>query len=182
MATKVDLHVLRGGNLYAENAAGEALNTHLALEEFTLPKLSEKYEDFAPAANNGAIEVAMNREAVSAKFKLRGLQPSVLPLFLTPFGARRKFTYFGVLVNEYSTNAAERLMQVTATLYGRLTAEPEAGKGGDFTGVDYEIKSVSKYTLVMGTTEVARFNIELGGWVDADGQAQTIANMLGIAA
>lgn len=179
---KTDLLVLRGGNLYAEGANGLVMNNHLVMESFTLPALKEKMEDFAPAANNGAIEVAMNREAVSAKFSLKGLQPEVLTLFSTPFGARRKFTYFGALVNEYGAADADRQVQVIATMYGRLSAELGDGKGGEFTGVEYEIKSVSKYTLVMGVKEVARFNIELGGWVDAEGQSAQIANMIGISA
>jgi phage tail tube protein FII len=177
---KIDFLILRGANLYAEDDAGEALNVHLTLDEVKLPGMKENFETFAPAASNGSIELTTNREPCEATFKLRGLAPGIMNLFNTPYGVRRKFTIFGALVNEYAVSAAERETQVTATLYGRLNADPSAYKSDAVGGVEYMIKSISKYSLVIGPNEVARFNIQLGGWIDAGGQQVRIANMLGL--
>ncbi|PZU93130.1 MAG: hypothetical protein DI527_07745 [Chelatococcus sp.] len=178
--TKIAFLPVRGMNWYVDDANGNALNLHLATESSKLPALAESYETFVPAASNGAIEIALNREACEASLTLKGLQPEVLQLFSTPFGVRRKFTGFGVLVNEYATSAEGRELQVTATLYGRLGAEIDEHNGTSLTGTSYTIKSVTKYLLTIGTAEIARFNIELGGWMDPEGQQQRIANMLGL--
>ncbi|CAM5764759.1 phage major tail tube protein [Bosea minatitlanensis] len=179
--SKIAFLPIRGMNWYAEDAAGQPLNLHLATESSKLPAMAESFETFVPAASNGAIEIALNREACEASLKLKGLQPEVLKLFSTPFGVRRKFTGFGVLVNEYAASANERLLQVTATIHGRIGAEIEEHNGTSLTGTDYTIKSVSKYQLTIGNEEIARFNIELGGWMDKEGQQVQIANMLGLA-
>lgn len=172
---------IRGMNWYAEGDNGNVFNLHLATESSKLPAMSENTEDFAPAASNGAIAIALNREALEIALKLKGLQPEVLKLFSTPFGVRRKFTGFGVLANEYAATASERLIQVTATAYGRLGAEIDEHNGTSLTGTDYTIKSIANYQLVIGNEEIARFNIELGGWMDQQGQQAQIANMLGLA-
>lgn len=177
---RIPFLVLRGANLLAEDANGQTINTHLTLAKTKLPVQREKYDEFSPAAGNGSIEVATTREPCTLGFDTKGMQPEVLTLFRTPFGTRRKFTVLGALVNEYATSASEREVQVVATLYGRLNAETDDMEGGSLTGTQYEIKSISSYLLTIGTAEIARFNIELGGWVDSEGQAQRIANMIGI--
>jgi len=174
--------VLRASNLLAEGDGGNTLNTHLSLGKTKLPMLKEKYDEFSPAASNGSIEVATTREPCASGFNLKGMQPDVLELFRTPFGTRRKFTILGALVNEYATSAADREIQVVATMWGRLNAETDDHEGGSLLGTEYEIKSISSYLLTIGTKEIARFNIELGGWVDSGGQAARIANMVGITA
>lgn len=178
--TKVALLPIRGMNWYTEDRNGTALNLHLATESSKLPAMSESTERFSPAASNGSIEIALNRDALEIALKLKGLQPEVLELFSTPFGIRRKFTGYGVLVNEYAATAAERLQQVTATAYGRLSAEIEEHNGTSLTGTDYTIKSIANYQLIIANKEIARFNIELGGWMDQEGQQQQIASMLGL--
>lgn len=172
--------VLRGSNLLTEDDSGQALNTHLSLGKTKLPVQREKYDEFSPAASNGSIEVATTREPCSSGFNLKGMQPQILSQFRTPFGARRKYTILGALVNEYATSAADREVQVVATMYGRLNFEVDDHEGGSLLGTEYEIKSISSYLLTIGTQEIARFNIELGGWVDSDGQSTRLANMLGL--
>ncbi|MGO4735989.1 phage major tail tube protein [Bosea sp. 2KB_26] len=178
--SKLSLLVVRGMNWYVEDAAGTPLNTHLATESSKLPNMSENMESFVPAASNGAIEIPLNREAVEIALKTKGLQPELLKLFSTPFGIRRKFTGFGALVNEYASVESERLIQVTATAYGRLGAEIDEHNGSSVMGTNYAIKSISKYVLTIGTSEIARFNIELGGWTDQEGQQSAIATMIGL--
>lgn len=178
--TKLSLLNVRGMNWYVEDAAGTPLNTHLATESSKLPAMSESFETFVPAASNGAIEIPLNREALEIGLVTKGLQPELLALFSTPFGVRRKFTGFGVLVNEYASVESERLVQVVATAYARLGAEPDEHNGTALMGTNYSIKSISKYVLTIGNAEIARFNIELGGWVDKEGQQVQIAQMLGL--
>lgn len=178
--TKLSLLNLRGVNWYAEDAAGMPLNMHLGTESSKLPAMTENFDTFVPAATNGAIEIPLNREALEISLATKGLQPELLRLFSTPFGVRRKFTGFGVLVNEYGTTETERLKQVVATVYGRLGAEIDEHNGTSLTGTSYTIKSITKYVLTIGDTEICRFNIELGGWVDYEGQQAQIANMLGL--
>lgn len=173
--------VLRGVNLYAEGDSGIALNTHLSLQEIKLiSALSEEGEDFTPAASNGAINVSTNRAAIEVPYTLAGIQPKVMGLFVTPLGQRRKFTVYGVLVNEYAETAAEREQQVIATMYGRLNADTASHSGSGLTGVEYTIRSVSKYVLQIGNEEILRFNIEQGGWIDKAGQRTRMNQMLGI--
>lgn len=177
---RIPFLVLRAANLLAEDDNGQTLNTHLVLGKTKLPVQREKYDEFSPAASNGSIEVATTREPCTLGFNLKGIQPEALGLFRTPFGNRRKFTVLGALVNEYATSAAEREVQVVATMYGRLNAEVDDHEGGSLAGTEYEIKSISSYLLTIGTAEIARFNIELGGWVDSGGQSARIANMIGL--
>ena len=178
--TKLSLLNVRGMNWYTEDAAGSPLNTHLVTESSKLPSMSENMETFTPAATNGAIAIPTNREELEIAIVTKGLQPELLRQFSTPFGTRRKYTGFGALVNEYGSNDAERLIQVVATAYGRLGAEPDEHNGTSLMGTSYSIKSISKYVLTIGNTEICRFNIELGGWVDYEGQQAQIASMLGL--
>ncbi len=178
--TKLSLLNVRGMNWYAEDEAGSPLNTHLVTESSKLPTMSEATESFVPAATNGAIEIPLNREALEISLVTKGLQPQLLRQFSTPFGTRRKYTGYGALVNEYASVESERLIQVVATAYGRLGAEPDEHNGTALMGTSYTIKSISKYVLTIGNAEIARFNIELGGWVDIEGQQVQIAQMLGL--
>lgn len=178
--TKLSLLNVRGMNWYAEDAAGTPLNTALTTENSKLPAMSENFETFVPAATNGAIEIPLNREALEISLTTKGLQPDLLRLFSTPFGIRRKFTGFGALINEYGTTQAERELQVVATAYARLGAEIDEHNGTSLMGTGYAIKSIVKYVLTIGNTEICRFNIELGGWVDYEGQQERIANMTGL--
>ncbi len=172
---------LRGVNLYAEGDDGNALNTHLSLQEIKLVAgLTEEGETFTPAAGNGAIKVPTNRAEIEVPYTLAGVQPEVMSLFVTPLGIRRKFTAFGVLVSEYAQTEADRERQVVATMYGRLNADMASHTGSGLTGTEYTIHSVSKYVLQIGNKEILRFNIEQGGWFDAGGQRSRINQMLGI--
>lgn len=173
----ISLLLCQGRNAYIEYAGNSALNTHLALDTLKLPVNKETYEEFAPGAGNGTIEIATGAEACVIAMTLKGIQPDVLPLTQLPRGDRLKMTVFGALVNEYAETAEDREIQVTATAYGRLNAE--MGEMAVNMGTDYELRSISKYGLVIRTTEVCRFNVQLGGWQSVGGQRSRINQMIG---
>ncbi len=172
---KLAFEIIRGSNLFVEGH-----NTALAFESAMLPKPSENYEDFTPGGGNGAIAIPTHREAIELTFKTKGLQSDVLTMFNTPFGLRRKVTFFGALVNEYAATAGERVRQVTATVYGRLNVEINEDKRDAIGGTDYTLKSIAKYVLEIGDQPIYRFNIELGGWVTDSGQSAEIAQAIGL--
>lgn len=166
--------VLRGANAYIDDDS-----THLALEHAKLPGMTETYEGFTPAGGNGAIEVALTREACEIGITTKGMQPEILRKFAGAFGRRRKVTIYGALVDEYADTRAP--IQVIGTAYGRI-GQADVGdlKSSELSGTEYLVKSISKYTLSIGNQEIARFNIQLGGWVDMEGQQVEIARMIGI--
>lgn len=172
------LLLCQGRNCYIEYASNPALNTHLALGKVKLPVNKETYEDFQPGATNGSIEIATGAEACMLGFDLKGMQPDVLPLTALPKGDRLKITIFAALVDEYAESADTRERQVVATAYGRLNAE--MGEIEANMGTDYECRSIAKYSLVIGKTEVCRWNVKLGGWQAVDGQRTRLNQMLGI--
>ncbi len=176
--TAIPLLSLQGRNAYIEYAANSALNTHLVLGKVKLPVRKETYDDFAAGATNGSIEMMTGTEACMLGFDLKGIQPAVLPLTNLPLGDRLKITVYAVLVNEYATSAEGREQQVVSTSYGRLNAEIGEMEGA--LGTDYELHSISKYNMMIGNTEIYRFNIQAGGWQDIGGQRQRINQMLGI--
>ncbi len=175
----IPLLLVQGRNAYIEYGNNAALNTHLSLGKVKLPVNKESYEDFQPGATNGSIEMATGAEACMLGFDLKGMQPEVLALTQLPRGDRLKITIFGALVNEYAESAEDREIQVTATAYGRLNAE--LGELEANMGTDYELRSISKYSLVIKTNEICRFNIQQGGWQSIGGQRARINQMIGVA-
>lgn len=173
----ISLLLCQGRNAYIEYAGNPALNTHLALDTLKLPVNKESYDEFQPGATNGSIEIASGAEACVLAMTLKGIQPAVLPLTQLPRGDRLKMTVFGALVNEYAESAEDREIQVTATAYGRLNAE--MAELAPNMGTDYELRSISKYSLVIGKTEVCRWNVQLGGWQSLGGQRTRINQMIG---
>jgi hypothetical protein len=174
----IPLLLVQGRNCYIEYAGNPALNCHLALGKAKLPVNKESYEDFQPGAVNGSIEMATGAEACMLGFDLKGVQPDVLPLTQLPRGDRLKITVYAALVNEYAEIAADREVQVVATAYGRLNAE--LGELEANMGTDYELRSISKYSLVIRTNEVCRWNVQQGGWQDVGGQRARINQMIGV--
>jgi hypothetical protein len=177
--TTIPLLLIQGHNAYVEYQADQSRNCHLALGKAKLPVNKETYDDVQLAGVNGSMEMRTGAEACMLGFDLKGMQPDILPLTQLPMGERLKVTIFGVLVNEYAEGAAEREIQVTATAYGRLNAEI-----GEFTtgpmGTDFELRSISKYNLVVRTEEMCRWNVKLGGWQSIGGQRTRFNQMLGI--
>ena len=174
----VSLLRVAGRNAYVEYANNPALNCHLTLAMAKLPVNKEAYEDFQPGATNGSIEIATGAEACMAGFNLKGIQPEVLALTNVPRGDRLKVTMYAAIVNEYAESADNREIPVVATCYGRLNAE--MGELESNMQTDYELRSIAKYSLVIGNTEVCRWNVQLGGWQAIGGQTSRINRMIGV--
>ncbi len=165
--------------LHGVNALIDDSSTHLVLDMAKLITPTEKLDEFTPAGGNGAIEVALTREPCVIGFDTKGLQPDLITKMGRGFGLRNKLTIFGALVDEYANTGA--VIPVVATAYGRVSeGVVDDGSSKEAVGTKYQFKSISKYTLQIGNQEVCRFNIELGGWVDMDGQQTSIAQTLGI--
>lgn len=176
--TTLSLLRVAGRNALIEYANNPALNCHLLLDMTKLPVNKETYDDFQPAATNGSIEIVTGAEACMAGFNLKGMQPAVLALTSLPRGDRLKVTLFAALVNEYAESADNREIPVVATCYGRLNAE--TGELAGNMNTEYELRSISKYSLVIGNTEVSRWNVQLGGWQAIGGQTSRINRMIGV--
>ena len=151
--------------------ADEAAPPAAPADQAAAPAAAPADQAAAPAAPAGDAAAKVNAADQSTPYGLQHMWEN---------GGWISRTILGVLVNEYATTAADREVQVVATMYGRLNFEVDDHEGGSLLGTEYEIKSISSYLLTIGTQEIARFNIELGGWVDSDGQSTRLANMLGL--
>lgn len=171
----IPLLLIRGKNLFAEG-----INVGLALESVKAPVNQDAYEKFAPAVANGQIEVAVSSEAIELGFKTKGIQPDLLAQTQRGFGRRGKYTFYGALVDELANDAGGRVTQVEATVLGRLNAEIDESDATKLTATSYTVKSIIKYTLRIGGNEICRFDIRLGGWLDAEGQRVEIAQTIGL--
>lgn len=171
----IPLLLVRGQNVFAEG-----INLGLTLESAKLPVNQDAYADFAPAVANGQIDVAVSAEKIELTFKTKGVQPELLAQTQRGFGRRGKYTLFGALVDEYANDAGGRVTQVEATVLGRLNAELDESEATSLTGTAYSVKSILKYTLRVGGNEIARFDLRLGGWLDAEGQRVEIAQTIGL--
>jgi len=171
----VPLLLIRGINMFADG-----INTALALEGAKVPFNKDAYEEFSPAGGNGTIEVAVAAESLVLTFKTRGVQPELLAQCNAGFGVRKRYTFYGALVDEYADDATSRVTQVEATVVGRLNAEVDEHDAKKVTGTEYEVRSIAKYNLRIGGREICRFDIRLGGWLDAAGQRVEIAQTIGM--
>ena len=178
MSTAIPLLRVAARNAYVEYANNPALNCHLTLAMAKLPVNKESYEEFQPGATNGSIEMATGAEACVVGLNLKGIQPAILPLTSVPRGDRLKTTIYAAIVNEYAESETDREIPVIATAYGRLNAEMGELEGNMTT--DYELRSIAKYSLVIGNTEVCRWNVQLGGWQAIGGQTGRINRMTGV--
>lgn len=174
MASIAMLNV-RGRNMFADG-----INLGMTLAKAKLPINQDSYESFSPAVANGSIEIAVSADAIELSFETVGIQPQLLAQCNSAFGQRRKYTYFGALVDEMADNPANRLQQVEATVIGRLNAELNEDDPKAIGGTQYTVKSILKYTLRIGGLEICRFDLKLGGWLDAEGQRLEIAQMIGL--
>lgn len=172
------LLLVQGRNCHIQYAGDTSLNCQLALGKVKLPVAKETYEDFQPGATNGSMEIATGAEACVLGFDLKGLSPEVMALTQIPRGDRIKITVFAALVNEYAETGGNREIPVTATAYGRINAE--MGELEPNMGTDYEVKSISKYSLIIGNREICRWNVQLGGWQAIGGQTTRINQMIGV--
>lgn len=171
----IPLLLTRGRNVFAEG-----INVGLALESSKLPLNQDSYETFGPAVANGQIEIATSAEACELIFKTKGVQPELLAQTQRAFGRRGKYTVYAALVDEYANEAGGRIQQVEATVLGRLNAELDEDNATSLTGTSYSVKSILKYTLRIGGIEICRFDLRLGGWLDAEGQRAEIAQTIGL--
>jgi P2 family phage contractile tail tube protein len=167
---------MRGVNVFC---AG--LNVGITNTGAKLPMMSESGESFTFGGVRGAIEIATSMDAVELAFSTKGIQPDILAQFAAGFGIRNTYTVLGALVDEYAADASKRSIPVIATIIGRLSAaDVEKYEGGNLAGTEYTIKSVTKYTLKIGSQEVCRFDLQLGGWLDQAGLQADIANTIGL--
>lgn len=166
---------LRGVNIFADG-----LNAGITNTGAKVPFPAESGETINFGGVRGGIEIINSVEACELTFSTKGVQPEILAQFAAGFGTRRTYTVLGALVDEFSTDAAKRAIQCTATVIGRLSADIEKWEAGATPGTEYTIKSVTKYTLQIGTTEVCRFDLMRGGWLDAAGVQLDIANLIGL--
>jgi P2 family phage contractile tail tube protein len=167
---------VRGSNIFADG-----LNVGLPYTGGKLPMLSKSGESFTPGGANGAIEIMTSAEALELQFSTKGVQPELVAQFGIGYGQRRTYTLLGALVDEYAADATGRVIQVRATVIGKMaSADLEKFEGGGLPGTEYTIKSITKYSLHIGSTEVCRWDLMLGGWMDPAGQTLEIASTIGL--
>jgi P2 family phage contractile tail tube protein len=167
---------VRGSNIFADG-----LNVGLPYIGGKLPMLSKSGESFTPGGANGAIEIMTSAEALELQFSTKGIQPELIQQFGIGYGQRRTYTLLGALVDEYASDATGRIKQVQATVIGLMASvDKEKFEGGGLPGTEYTIKSITKYSLRIGSTEICRWDLMLGGWLDAGGQQLEIAATIGL--
>lgn len=166
---------LRGVNIFADG-----LNTGIINTGAKVPFPAESGDTVTFGGTRGGIEIITTTEPCELTFSTKGIQPDVLAQFASGFGIRRAYTVLGALVDEFSADVNKRAVQCTATVIGRLSADLEKWEGGSIAGTEYTIKSVTKYTLQIGTAEVCRFDLLRGGWLDSAGLQLDIANLIGL--
>lgn len=142
--------------------------------------MAQRWLRLAPAVANGQIEIAVSAEPIELQFKTKGVQPELLAQTQRGFGRRGKYTLYSALVDEYANDPGGRVTQVEATVLGRLNAELDEDNATTISGSSYSVKSILKYTLRIGGNEVCRFDLRLGGWLDAEGQRVEIAQTVGL--
>lgn len=167
---------VRGVNIFADSLNVGILNTGAKL-----PMLSETGEQVNFGGARGAVEIMTGMEAIELSFSTKGVQPEILAQWAQAFGQRRTFTVLGALVDELAPTADSRVIQLEATAIGRLSAaDAEKMEGGALPGTEYTIKSITKYVLRIRGQTVARYDLMLGGWLDAGGLQTEIAQSIGL--
>lgn len=166
---------VRGSNIFADG-----LNVGLPYKSGQLPMNTESGDDINFGGVRGAIAIMNSMDAVELKFTCEGIQPELLKQFGAGSGIRRTYTLLGALVDELADDVNKRAIPVQATCIGRLSAEMGAFEGGAVGSTEYTVKSITKYTLQIGGEEICRFDLVLGGWLDAGGQQIDIAQTIGL--
>ncbi|MCO4053390.1 MAG: hypothetical protein HEQ16_04945 [Bosea sp.] len=167
---------IRAANIFADG-----LNVGLPLTGAKVPLPAETGESVTFAGVRGAIELMNTTEAIELAFTTKGLQPDLIRQFAIGYGERRTYTLLGALVDEMALTSANRVIQLEATVIGRMsTADIEKFEGGGMPGTEYAIKSVSRYVLRAGGQVLARYDLMLGGWLDAGGIQGQIAQTIGL--
>ncbi len=166
---------VRGVNFFPDG-----LNLGLPMRSGMLPMMSETGDDISFAGIRGAVNIMTTAEALEMKVTADGIQPDILAQFAGPTGTRRTYTILAALVDELSDDTAKRSIPVQATAIGRLSAEVQALEGGSIGSTEYTVKSITKYTLSIGGREICRFDLRMGGWLDADGLQLDVAQTIGL--
>ena len=166
---------VRGVNVFADS-----LNVGINNTGAKLPLMTESGESVNFGGVRGSIEIATSMDALELSWSTKGVQPDILAQFAAGFGQRRTYTVLGALVDEYAATTTNRVIQLEATVIGRLSADVEKFEGGGLPGSEFTVKSISKYVLRVGGREVARFDLQLGGWLDQGGLQTEIAQSIGL--
>lgn len=172
----MELNILRAFNLIVSDTQ----NLHLAIEEMKLPSFEEKSVDFTPGGGSMEIDVPLGvTSKLEMPFKLITDDPLIHGLYGMPVGTRTPFTARKFVVDEIKG----REIEVTIDVNGRLMKiEPEQMKGGEKSGYDHTISSISWYSEVHDGRVIREFNFFLGGWRVRNGAAvnMTRNRILGI--
>jgi phage tail tube protein FII len=169
------LLICRGFNVFADG-----LNVGLPLTTMKIPIPPESGDSVTFGGTRGAIEIPTSMDAPEATFATKGIQPDLIRQYAPAFGQRRTYTLLGALVDEFSDDLTKRPIPVVCTAIGRLSPEMDDKEGGAMGGTSYTIKSIVKLTCVMGGTEVFRYDLKLGGWLDTQGMMTDIASLIGL--
>lgn len=169
--------------LRAVNIFADGLNVGQPLTGAKVPLPAETGESVTFAGSRGAIEIMNTMEAIELTFSTKGLQPELIRQFAIGFGQRRTYTLLGALVDEMAVSPGDRTRLIEATVIGRMSsADMEKFEGGGLPGTEYAIKSITSYVLRSAGQELARYDLMLGGWLDAGGIQAQIAQTIGLTA
>lgn len=170
------LLLIRGFNVFADG-----INVGLPLVSAKIPIPNETGESVTFGGVRGAIEISTSMEAPELTFVTKGLQPDLKRQYAAAFGRRRTYTVLGALVDEMDDVANRRAIPLICTIIGRLGgADIDQMEGGGMPGTNYTVKSVLKQTTVIAGSEIHRYDLRLGGWLDQDGLQLDIANTIGL--
>ena len=165
---------VRGFNVFADG-----LNVGLPITAAQIPFPPESGEDVNFGGVVGAFAVMTSTDAIEVPFNTKGIQPDLLAQFMAGAGVRKTYTVMAALIDELASGATKQPIPVVATIIGRLSPAIDKLEGGALTGTEYTIKSVLKYSCTIGGREVARYDLQLGGWLDQAGVQASIAAAIG---
>lgn len=162
------LEFLRNFTLIAD----DVLNLHLEIEEAKSPSLEEKDFDFTPGGATGEMNVSLGiTNKLEMGFKLATQNRDINKLFGLAPGIRTAFTMRKALFDDEDG----RPIEATIDIKGRLMKiDPEAMKGGEKSGYDYMISSISWYQQVEDGKVIRQYNFKLGGWTVHDGNPTNV--------
>jgi len=164
------MRILRNFTWWVDGAS-----LHLETEELTPPSLKDKLEEVR--LGPFGVEVPLGLEKLEAKVQLFTRNPDIMAKMGIAPGKRLRSTFRGQTVDELDGASHTEII----VMEHRISGEPKSWKGGDKSGVEYMLNSITYYKHTVDAREVHLFDpVNMIAMVDGVDQLREAREALGI--
>lgn len=148
------LLTLEAANIFVGN--DPTASNHITLRNLKFPTMEKNFVEFTPGGGVVGLEVDTHFNRIEVTFSLNGWTPQVMSQIGLWSRQAQQFSLYGMLRNRLSGEA----IRVEAYINGMLSRmAPDAFEKGALANIEYAIRAVTFYQLLVDKTEIYRWDM-----------------------